>query len=303
MTLDATASLRANYNATVVQLRRVHDELIVLRVRPDAGVPAYEAGQWISLGIGVWEPRVANAGLEELPVADRAHLVRRPFSISSPLVTADGMNLWQADRDDFYEFYFGLARQARRAGILPSRLFALESGGRLWVDERPRGANTLRPVQPSDNVLFLATGTGEAPHNRMIWELLRRGHRGRIASVVTTRRRIDQGYRMAHERLAELFPNYHYAALATRDADASGMRLQEFFRSGAMEHHAGFALDPAQTRVFLCGSPDMIGAPRFEHGARTAPRPGGMIELLETERGFRVDESASHIKLHFERSE
>ena len=303
MTFDATALRQAHYNASVVSVRRVHDELIVLRVRPDAGIPAYEAGQWISLGIGAWEPRVANAGPEELPDADRSHLVRRPFSISSPLVTPDGKNLWRADHDDFYEFYFGLGREAPRAGILPSRLFALEAGGRLWVDAHPRGANTLRPVQPTDNVLFLATGTGEAPHNRMIWELLRRGHRGRIASVVTTRRRIDQGYRTAHERLVELCPNYRYAALATRDADESGMRLQEFFRSGALERDAGFALDPAQTRVFLCGSPDMIGAPRFEHGARSAPRPGGMIELLETERGFRVEESASHIKLHFERSE
>lgn len=303
MIVDAKALRQAHYNATAVHVRRVHDELLVLRVRPDAAIPTYEAGQWISLGIGAWERRVVNAGPEDLPEADCASLLRRPFSISSPLVTAAGDALWQARDEDFYEFYFGLARDAPRAGILPARLFALEAGGRLWVDERPRGANTLAPVQAGDNVLFLATGTGEAPHNRMIWELLRRGHTGRIASFVTTRRRSDQAYRTAHERLAEMFPNYRYAALATRDPDASGMRLQDCFRSGVMEHHAGFRLDPVRTRVFLCGSPDMIGAPRFEHGNRSAPRPGGMIELLETERGFRADESASHISLHFERYE
>lgn len=303
MSSDATALRDAHYNATAVHVRRVHDELIVLRVRPDARIPKYEAGQWISLGMGAWEPRVLNAAPESAAETDPRALLRRPFSISSPLVNPARDALWRAADEDFYEFYFGLAREAPRAGMLPARLFGLEPGGRLWVDEHPRGVNTLAPVRPGDNVLFLATGTGEAPHNRMIWELLRRGHAGRIASVVTTRRRIDQAYRAAHECLTELFPNYRYAAQATREADAPGVRLQEYLRSGALEEAAGFRLDPDRTRVFLCGSPDMIGAPRATHGIRAAPRAGGMIELLETERGFRPDATGSHIHLHFDRYE
>ena len=42
-------------------------------------------------------------------------------------------------------------------------------------------------------MLFLATGTGEAPHNYMLWELLRRGHTGRILSACCVRYRRDLG--------------------------------------------------------------------------------------------------------------
>lgn len=303
MTIDAAALRRAHYNATAVFVRRVHDELIVLRVRPDRAIAPYEAGQWISVGAGAWEPRAAHAGAHEPPVEEWANLIRRPFSIGSPLVTAGGEALWPADDDDFYEFYLALATGPSRIGMLAARLFAFEPGSRLWVDERPRGVNTLHPVHPGDNVLFVATGTGEAAHNRMIWELLRRGHRGRVAAVVSTRRLADQGYRAAHQQLMRLCPNYRYTALATREGPGSGRRLQDFLRSGALEKEAGFALDPQRTRVFLCGRPEMIGAPRVEHGVRTAPHPGGMIELLENERGFSAGGPESRINLHFERYE
>ena len=39
-----------HYNATVTRRRQIHEELLILRVRPDGGVPAYEAGQYTTLG-------------------------------------------------------------------------------------------------------------------------------------------------------------------------------------------------------------------------------------------------------------
>ena len=67
------------------------------------------------------------------------------------------------------------------------RLFMLREGDRLFLSEKIAGVYTLDPVQPDDTVIFLATGTGEAPHNYMLWELLRRGHPGRILSACCVR--------------------------------------------------------------------------------------------------------------------
>ena len=300
MVSDPEALRRTHYNATLTGVRRVTDALAILRVQPDAGIPSYEAGQWIALGIGSWEPRVP--GLPPEPASGlECELIRRPFSLSSSILTADGSRLLTESDDDNYEFYVALPRSNVVAAALPGRLFALQRGARLWVDDEPRGRNTLAHVRPDDNVLLAATGTGEAPHNRMVWELLRRCHRGRIAAIVTTRLRREQAYREVHERVARMFGNYRYTAVATRDPGEPGERLQELFKSGALESRAGFRLDPERARIFLCGNPEMIGAPRLEGGRRVYPQAPGMIELLERERGFRAFDPEGGINVHFER--
>jgi ferredoxin--NADP+ reductase len=300
MGIDAGALRRAHYNAALTAVRRVTDTLAILRVRPDAGIPPYAAGQWIALGIGAWEPRLP--GLPPEPATGlECELIRRPFSLSSPILAADASRLLAPGEEQDYEFYVALPRDHAIAAALPGRLFALMPGDRLWVDDAPRGRNTLVNVRDDDDVLLAATGTGEAPHNRMVWELLRRQHRGRIAAVVTTRLRSEQAYRDVHERLTRLFANYRYTAIATREPGAPGERLQDLFRSGALEALAGFRLDPQRARIFLCGNPEMIGAPRLEGGQRVYPKTPGMIELLERERGFRADDPAGGINVHFER--
>lgn len=301
MASDVEALRREHYNAIVVGERRVHDGLLVLRVRPDAPIPRYDAGQWIALGTGLWEPRVAGLPPEELDRDACQQLVRRPFSISSPMLTADGARLLRPDEEDFYEFYLTLTRDAPSPPAIAARLFAFHPGSRLWIADHPKGQNTVMGVKPDDDLLFAATGTGEAPHNRMIWELLRRGHRGRIAAVVSTRRYADQAYRAVHERVMELYPNYGYVAIATREPGEPSRRLQDLLRSGELEERIGFRLDPARGRVFLCGNPGMIGAPRLVDGKFSYPQALGMVEVLQRERGFGVDPLDDDLNIHFER--
>jgi ferredoxin--NADP+ reductase len=298
---EIEALRRELYNATVGGIRRVHADLMVLRVRPDAPIPPYEAGQWIALGIGLWEPPVPGLPAEELTESDLRSLVRRPFSISSAIVSEREPRLLRPGEEDFYEFYLALHREAPRPPAISTRLFALEPGSRLWIAVQPRGQNTLAGVRPDDDVLFAATGTGEAPHNRMIWELLRRGHRGRVAAVVTARHQADLGYREAHERAMRLFPNYRYAPVTTREPGDRNCRMQDLLRSGALEAMAGFRLEPSHARVFLCGNPGMIGAPRVHPEGVVYPPVPGMVELLERERGYRADPRRGNINIHFER--
>jgi ferredoxin--NADP+ reductase len=283
------------YNGTFIAVRRPHDDLMVFRIRPDAPIPSYEAGQWISIGVGMWEPRVAGLAPETIADEERAKLVRRPLSISSSILADDGDTLLRPEDETWYELYATFPRAA--APAFTARLFALQPGARMWIADAPRGQNTLAAVQPEDDVLFAATGTGEAPHNRMIWELLRRGHRGRIASFASTRQRVDQAYRGMHERLMRLVPRYRHIAVVTGEKMP---RLQALLRSGELEERAGFELDPSRTRVFLCGNPAMVGAPRMQDGARVFTHQDGMVEQLEA-RGFHCDPEGGTLNIHFER--
>lgn len=307
MTPEQIADLRkSKYNATVTRLRKVHPDLMVMRVKPDFVRPPHKAGQYGVLGLGFWEPRLPGCQEESLTPGDESKLARRSYSISCSMLDNRG-ELIDVDRSDWLEFYIVVVRQAEggKAPVLTPRLFMLREGERLFLGEKIAGGYTLDPVKPEDSVVFLATGTGEAPHNYMLWELLRRGHRGRILSACCVRYRRDLGYLATHEELMRRFPNYAYLPLTTREADNTGHKkyLQDLITSGTMEERLGRRLDPSSTHVYLCGNPKMIGVPEKDRdtGARVFPKPPGVIELLE-QRGFQADLPHSKTKgtIHFE---
>jgi ferredoxin--NADP+ reductase len=295
---------RARYNATILGERIHHGTIMVIRVQPDEPIPEPSPGQWLELGLGAWEPvrSGAEAGTPRRLPPDG--IIRRAYSISSPILDPDADRLLAAKEWEGFEFFLSLvvppAERAQRVPNLTGRLFGLKSGDRLLISEQPMGDYTLDPVEPGDNVLFLATGTGEAPHNFMIWELLRRGHRGRIASVVSVRSEEDLAYDPVHRRLTGMFPDYRYAAISTRDPGSPGRHLQDLYREGELATRAGFALEPGSTRIFLCGNPGMIGPPRLLSGRRQFPDGEGMVELLE-EAGFNADARKGKVDIHYER--
>jgi ferredoxin--NADP+ reductase len=306
MTADDIARLReARYNATVVFLHKVHSDLMILRVKPDFPRPPHVPGQYCSLGLGYWEPRVEGCQDETLKPEDLTKLVLRAYSLSCSIESEPG-KLRDLSQDDWIEFYIVLVRENPdgRIPALTPRLFALKEGDRLKMHEKITGHYTLEPVKDGDTVIFLSTGTGEAPHNYMLWELLRRGHKGRILSACCVRYRRDLGYLSVHEHLMQQYSNYTYLPLTTREA--AGTRkvyIQDLITSGELEYYLGHKFDPSQTHVFLCGNPKMIGVPikNKETGARIYPQPTGVIEILES-RGFQADNAAAKFKgnIHFE---
>jgi ferredoxin--NADP+ reductase len=294
MTPEQIAELRRQkYNATLVCLRKPNSELAILRVRPDYPVPPHKPGQYTVLGLGFWEPRYPGCAPEVLGPSEETKLARRSYSISCPVL--DGGSLLDVRcTAQWLEFYVVLVRDSDkgRPPALTPRLFLLREGERLYVGEKITGNFTLDPVGPDDTVLFLSTGTGEAPHNYMLWELLRRSHRGRILAVCCVRYRRDLGYRETHEELMRRYPNYIYVHLATREPDSGGRKvyIQDFISSGELEEGLGQRLDPERTHVYLCGNPKMIGVPDRERetGRLVFPQPPGVIEILR-KRGFRLD--------------
>lgn len=300
---DIRSLREANYNAAVTMIKQVHNDLQIMRVVTDQPFPPFQAGQYVALGLGDWEPRVTGVDEERRDPLKIHRLIKRAYSISCSLFHPSG-NLVRPTDCPYLEFYVSLIRHSvLGAPALTPRLFALKKGDRLFVASHAAGRYTLEGVRDDENVLFLATGTGEAPHNAMIADLLGRSHRGRIASAVSVRFQMDAAYYLAHKELARRYPNYKNLVITTREAenlDPSQPRFcgkryfQDLLASAELEHLTGIPLDPARTQVFLCGNPAMIG---IQKGGRIVP--GGMIEAL-SRRGFRNDEPHSRGNLHTE---
>lgn len=295
----AIAELREeHYNATIVAFEQRHSDLWVLRVRPDHGDTSHIPGQYASLGLGFWEDRVdefVDPGIDDKWVK----LIRRSYSISHPMFEASGY-LAPPDTEEL-EFYIVLVQSdENHIAALTPRLGKLQVGDRIYLGPKVAGRYTLSSVtDPEMAVVFFATGTGEAPHNSMITELLRKGHTGPIVSTVTVRNWRDLGYLETNRRLEERFANFHYLPMPTREADVPKRYLQDLIRDGDIEQAIGGAFDPARTHAFLCGNPAMIGLPEEEDGEMVFPETTGVIELL-AERGFTIDRRNQPGNIHFE---
>lgn len=300
MTSDEIAELRKkHYNATVASLRLANPDLMVLRVRPDAGVPAHRPGQYSTLGLGHWEPRAPGCQDEIPKPGEERKLIRRAYSISCSVVD-DAGQIPVAANSEWLEFYIVLVRQAEKAPpALTPRLFSLKVGDRIFMGEKIAGHFTLEPVKPTDNVIFLSTGTGEAPHNYMLWELLAKNHQGRILSACCVRYKQDLAYLSIHEDLARRYPKYKYLSLTTREKTNAGQKvyIQDLITSGQLEECLGDALDPSRTHVYLCGNPKMIGVPNVDKatGSLVFPQPLGVIEILSGH-GFQMDQPSLKLK-------
>jgi ferredoxin--NADP+ reductase len=306
MTPDQIAELRrATYNATVARLVKLHGDLMVMRVRPDFPLQKHRPGQYTVLGLGLWEPRFPGCQEEDLNPGEEARLGRRSYSISCPVLDDQGELLTLGD---WLEFYIVLVRDTGepQPPLLTPRLFMLREGDRLHLGEKITGHFTLEGVRPEDAVVFLSTGTGEAPHNYMLWELLKRDHPAPILNACCVRYRRDLGYLPTHLKLMQRYPNYKYLPLTTREGLGTGGKvyIQDLVTSGELERQLGRPLDPAKTHVYLCGNPKMIGIPEKdrETGEQRFPQPTGVIEIL-TRRGFQVGEPAKKRvgNIHFEK--
>ena len=84
MTPEEIAELRARrYNAhRRVPATRSTRDLMIMRVQPDFPLPPHQPGQYSTLGLGYWEPRVAGCQAETLKPDESPKLVRRAYSIS-----------------------------------------------------------------------------------------------------------------------------------------------------------------------------------------------------------------------------
>jgi ferredoxin--NADP+ reductase len=287
-----------HYNATITHFEPTHSDLWVLRVSPDHGTTAYVPGQYASLGLGYWEERIDDA--EDPAIDDRwDKLIRRSYSISSRMFDPHGY-LTNDSGDEGLEFYVVLVKPTpdNVPGLTP-RLALKRPGDRIYLGPKVAGRYTLGSViDPETTVVLLSTGTGEAPHNAMVVNLLQKGHYGPIVSAVSVREWADLGYMDHHRTLESRYPNYHYLPIPTREAAVPKRYIQDLLRDGDIEELVG-ELNPASTHVYLCGNPSMIGLPEEVDGAQQFPATEGVCGIL-TKRGFKLDERKSPGNIHYE---
>jgi ferredoxin--NADP+ reductase len=236
-------------NAVVVAKTILSDRQIILRVATDGGpLPEFTPGQFAVLGLPASAPRCSWCE-PEVRLPDPRAMIRRAYSIAS-----------SSQVHQYLEFYISLVSD----GALTPRLFALARGDRLWLSPKIAGIFTLDRVARGRNIVLVATGSGLAPYMSMLRTEMECGGERRFVVLDGALHSWDLGYRSELLSLDRFSDRFSYLEILD---DPQGEpvpwrgptgRVQDLWRSGAIERAAGFKPSPADTEVFLCGHPDMI---------------------------------------------
>ncbi len=276
-----------SFNAVITRRTDLTRDAAIFHVAPTGWkLPEFTPGQFATLGLpkgeSVSTPNpTSTSSLEPFPHDGDSHshssgLIRRAYSIASP-----------PSNDKYLEFYIIHVE----GGQFTTRLWNLLAGNRLWLDTHFRGHFTLEHVEPSSDLLLVATGTGIAPYMSMLREYRTR-HRWRRAAVIHgVRFEADLAYRAELEQLADDDDAFAYVPTVTREPVNSKWagrrgRIQSLFDDPAeAERLTGISLDPTRVNVMLCGNPAMIL---------------DVQSLLES-RGFKAHSHDEPGNIHFER--
>src|SRR5688572_28757553 len=269
-------------NATIVSRFDANERLVVLRVRHDTEpVPDFVPGQFLKLGLPRAAPdplhAAANVSLAAPDPKRRVKFDSRAYSIASSPFDKEG-----------FELLIALVAEGR----LTPRLWALQAGGRCWLDPKPLGAFTLDGIGRDKHLLLVGTGTGVVPYVSMARSYARGrpGHesgRWRTCTIV-------HGARIASDlvHLEELNaiskndPTIRYFPMVTREPGTSAWsglrgRVGSLIDGNCWELWGGAPLDPRDWHVYLCGNPEMIAELRdrldplgFQTG--TSEHPGNL---------------------------
>ncbi len=255
------------YNATARIVRR-RDDAMVIRVYPDAPMVRYAAGQYGSLGL------VQETGDPKI--------IKRPYCISSSIVDLPSGKPIDARDTDYYEFYFNLIESdAPQRERLTPKLFRLKDGDRIFCGKKITGHYTLDNVSPATNLLLVSTMTGEAPNNSITAQWLTEKRPSKVCCVQIGPATWESLYRPEHEHLSRTVESYRRIEIRSADYAEAERRVERWAAAADKgETELGFPLDPATCHVFLCGDPDMIGAPRKLGAWNYETPPSGLSQAL-----------------------
>lgn len=250
-------------NAVVTMRIEVSASLLILQVAPYGWeFPLYRPGQFALLG---------------LPGADPRNLIKRSYSIAS-----------SPARREYLEFCLILVP----GGVLTPRLFKLKVGDRIWLSRTPAGNFTIEASwkPQAAGLIFCASGSAVAPFVSMLGELLKVAPEQRVTLIHSVRHSRELGYRSVLMAMQDLRSSFTYLPAISRPEDEvipwQGHigRVEDVWKSGAIERLWRKVPTPDDTHVFLCGDPRMTQA---------------MIELLVLE-GFTVDAGVKPGQVHVE---
>ena len=227
-------------NATLIKRIEITKELLIVWVKPDAGVPEFLPGQYVALGLDGAAPRPPDAPPEHETHA-AGKLIKRAYSIGSP-----------PSQREYLEFYIAVVP----TGALTSRLMMLKEGDRLFSAPKITGTFTLKDVPAEHNLILISTGTGIAPFMSMLrtpetWKA------GRSITIIHgVRYESDFAYAEELRACEARHKSFRYLPIVSRAKEEwKGARghAQKFILDGAVK------LNAQRDHVFLCGNPAMVG--------------------------------------------
>ena len=242
----------------VLEVRHWNDGLFSFKTTRDPGF-RFRAGQFVMIGLEV----------EGKPLM-------RAYSIASPS--------WE----EHLEFFSIKVPD----GPLTSRLQHIQVGDRILMSRKPTGTLVLDDLNPGKRLYLLATGTGLAPFLSLVTEPETYERFEQVIVVHGVREVADLAYRELFER--ELFEHEYlgdmvrgkllYYPTVTREVFRNTGRITDLIESGELTQRLGLpSLDPANDRLMLCGSPQMLAdTARLldERGFTVSPRtrePGDYV--------------------------
>lgn len=252
-------------NATIVKRLEITPELIIIGVRPDAGVPNFLPGQYVALGLPGSAPRPENFPIEK-EASSPDKLIKRAYSIGSSPLT-----------HDYLEFYVAIVPD----GALTSRLVIPREGERVYCAPKITGTFTLQDVNSDANLVLVSTGTGLAPYMSMIRTPGTWTEGRKITLIHGVRYPQDLAYADEIAGYVKNYPLTYIPVVSRGGIDWAGRsgHVQKLFSEGQI------ALDPSRDHVFLCGNPAMIDE----------------TERMLIERGYIVHSRKTPGSLHLEK--
>ena len=207
--------------------------------------PAFQfvAGQFARIGVKRTDPdNPKNPSGEKI--------VWRAYSVASPSQT------------EFLEFFSVVVP----GGEFSSELAHLRVGDTVYLERLNYGFLTLDRFEAARNLWMLCTGTGLAPFLAILGESATWNRYRNLVVVHSVRYPNELAYA---EAMRTLVPpagtaRLHYVPVVTRRSvpGAFGERVPALIENGALETSVGLPIDSANSRVLICGNPDMITAAR-----------------------------------------
>jgi ferredoxin/flavodoxin---NADP+ reductase len=222
----------------VLENRSWTQSLFSLRVALPEGVPppAFEAGQFVRIGLDLDGERIA-----------------RPFSFVNP------------PADPLLEFYGVIVPD----GPLSPHLARLRPGDTLHIADNPAGFLVLSEVPAAEDLWLVATGTGIAPFLSILrtgapWQRYRH-----VILVHAARRAGELVYRDIIRELQAGGKQLSYVTMVSREAHPESLagRIPDAIRDGRLEA-VTCPISPERSQFMLCGNPQMLKDVAAELAAR-----------------------------------
>jgi len=181
---------------------------------------------------------------------------------------ANGMIAWRAYSmvsspfDEFLEFFSIVVPD----GEFTSELSKLAVGDEILIEKQPNGFLTLDRFVDGQNLWMLATGTGVAPFLSILQDFEAWQRFERIVLVYSVRTEAELAYRelldeiLTREYVAEHAHKFSFVPIVTREPvqGCLGTRITALLASGELEQHLGLGMEAENSRVLICGNPEMV---------------------------------------------